>query len=142
MAKGVMGIENVMTGLNQKLLEYEINGVKGMKSAAGFIRGDMERVPPKVPVGDTGVLRASWFVSEASDLKTKKRSVLFGFSANYAIYVHERVQGSPWGDNVVGDINWNRPGSGPKFLEASMKRNVFKILLIIRGKMTMGGTKI
>ncbi|MCK5019475.1 MAG: hypothetical protein KAS32_20620 [Candidatus Peribacteraceae bacterium] len=128
MAKGVMGIENVMKGLNQKLLEYEIGGIKGMKEAAGFIRGDMEKTSPKVPV-DKNILRSSWFVSEVANIKTRIKSVFFGFSANYAIYVHENLTA----------INWKRPGSGPKFLEAAIKRNTFKILLIIRGKMTMGG---
>ena len=126
--KGIMGMQNVMTGLNQKLLEYEFNGVKGLKSAAGFIRGDMEKTSPKVPI-DKGILRASWFVSEVANIKTRVKSIFFGFSANYAAYVHENLTAT----------NWKRAGSGPKFFEAAIKRNTFKILLIIRNKMTMGG---
>lgn len=130
MAKGIVGIENVMAGLNTKLLEYEAKGTSGLRSAAAFIRGDMEKTSPKVPV-DTNVLRSSWFTETIEYMKHRK-AIIFGFSANYAAYVHENMTAQ----------NWNRPGSGPKFLEAAIKRNTYKILLIIRGKMTSGGTKI
>jgi hypothetical protein len=66
-----------------------------------------------------------------TDIVTRNIGMRFGFSANYAMYVHERVEGAPWGDGVVGDINWNEPGSGPKFLEAAIKRNIDKILIIM-----------
>ena len=38
----------------------------------------------------------------------------------YAAFVHEMT--SP----PYGDVEWTRPGSGPKFLEASLKRNASK----------------
>jgi len=44
-----------------------------------------------------------------------------GYSANYAVYVHENI----------GAVNWKRAGSGPKWLEWAFKRNTDKILLII-----------
>ena len=53
--------------------------------------------------------------------------VLLGYWANYAAAVHEMMQ------SVTGKpINWSRPGSGPKFLEASLKRNSTRILMIVR----------
>ncbi len=135
---GITGIDDMMRNLNKQLVTYEVTGVQGMKNAAGFIRRDMERVPPLVPE-DIGNLRSSWFIEAMKDNKNRF-GVAFGFNANYAGYVHERVEGAPWGeDGVVGHINWSRPGSGPKFLEAAIKRNVFKILLIVRDKMTIGG---
>lgn len=125
-----MGIDNVMAGLNQKLVEYGISGTQGLRSAAYFILNDTERTSPTTPV-DLGNLRASRFVSTISDIKTRKQSaVLFGFSANYAYFVHE---------NMNPDVQWSKAGSGPKFLEASLKRNTFKALLIIRGKMSSSG---
>ena len=127
-----MGIENVMKGLNTKLLEYEVKGSQGLRSAAFLVLNDTEKTSPKTPVGKTGVLRGSRFVSTVQNIKTRVKTVVLGFSANYAIYVHENLTA----------MNWNRPGSGPKFLEASLKRNTFKILLVIRNKMTSGGTKI
>jgi len=47
--------------------------------------------------------------------------VIFGFSANYAPYVHELV-----------DKNYRRAGSGAKFLEASVERNKEAVLEIIK----------
>ncbi len=140
---GISGLDTMMKGLNGKLIEYQVSGVQGMRNAAGFIRRDMEITPPKVPV-DIGNLRASWFIESTRQVSQGKNrvGVSFGFSANYAVYVHERMEGAPWGDGVVGDINWSRPGSGAKFLESAIKRNVFKILLIIRKKMTIGGKMI
>jgi hypothetical protein len=49
--------------------------------------------------------------------------VFFGFSANYAIFVHEMVGST---------IKWKRDGSGPKFLETHVKSNIKNILEIVR----------
>jgi hypothetical protein len=46
-----------------------------------------------------------------------------GYSANYAIYVHE---------NMASGIKWKRPGSGPKWFQESVYRNSAKMLGIIR----------
>lgn len=125
---GLYGIENVMRGLNDKLRELEINGGEGLKQAAAYILNDTDKTSPKVPV-DVGNLRASRHVSEVQNIRTRKRAVVFGFSANYAVFVHENV-----------GANFKRPGAGAKFFEASLKRNVYKSVLIIRDQMTLGGT--
>lgn len=64
--------------------------------------------------------------------------VQLGFSANYAIEVHEKVgrsgmakRGLSHMRSGVGDINWSRPGSGPKFLENALDRNILDILYMI-----------
>jgi len=124
------------------------------------VRRDMisnSGTPPIVPV-DEGNLRASFFtvtstgavkagssptfkgkqaaklsaqhgpvVEEAAGM-TKgisnkyKPMVTFGFTAEYAAWVHENMEAT----------NWQRPGSGPKFMEASIKRNHAKIIGEIR----------
>ena len=52
--------------------------------------------------------------------------LIIGFSANYALWVHE----------MTGDINWNTPKGGAqpgaKFLQKALKRNKKKILVVIR----------
>ncbi len=147
---GINGVDNMMRGLNGKLTEYQISGTRGLRGAAGFIRREMEMTPPKVPV-DTGNLRASWFI-EAFKTRKNKSVVKFGFNANYAVYVHEMVDAdfsSPrmrgarthGGRSKKKGMYTPREGAGAKFLESAIKRNVFKILLIIRNKMTIGGTK-
>ena len=50
--------------------------------------------------------------------KTTGVNVIFGFTAYYAALVHEMVASSSG-----KPINWTRPGSGPKFFEAAVKRN-------------------
>jgi len=145
---GIHGIETVMKGLNGKLVEFQISGVQGMRNAAGFLRGEMERTSPRVPV-DTGNLRASWFIESTRQVSQGKNrvGVKFGFNANYAIYVHEMVDAdftSPrirYGPGKGKKRKYTpRQGAGAKFLESALKRNVYKILLIIRDKMTIGGT--
>jgi hypothetical protein len=70
-------------------------------------------------------LRASWFVTPYETPRVK--GVIIGFSANYALFVHEMLQ-----SQTGNSINWNRAGSGPKFLEAAIKRNAVMILGIIQ----------
>lgn len=92
--------------------------IKGLVKAAYFVLEDTEKTPPLVPVL-TGSLRGSTFVR-----KHTAKSVRFGFGegVNYAAKVHFKE----------GNVNWTRPGSGPFFFSASLTRNKFKILDIIR----------
>lgn len=53
--------------------------------------------------------------------------VAMGFSAYYAAAVHEMVA-SPKGKQ----INWSRPGSGAKFFQAALYRNIKKIISIVK----------
>lgn len=54
----------------------------------------------------------------------KDPMVIFGYSANYAAWVHEMLEKHP-------DVNWSREGSGGKWLEAAVKRNSKIIVQII-----------
>lgn len=114
----VTGINEIMTKLNAELARIEGRTMKGLLEAVRYIRGDMERTPPLIPV-NTNNLRASWFVS--SIFYDKKPIVMFGFGADYAAFVHEMV-----------GTHFKRPGAGAKFLEAALKRNEEKILSIVR----------
>ena len=129
---GIIGLDQLNRNLNKELERNKLQSLTGFQRVAMLIRGDMDRTPPLIPVGDTGNLRASWFTEFMSDMVTRNVGMRFGFSANYAYYVHERVEGAPWGSGTVGHINWNRSGSGPKFLEAAIKRNTDKILRIMK----------
>ncbi len=48
--------------------------------------------------------------------------VMGGYSANYALWVHEKI----------GAVKWKRPGSGPKWFEIAVSRNTKKIVDIIK----------
>jgi len=118
------GMSAVMAKLNAEILKIEAGSMKGLIEAASIIRRDMEKTPPLVPVGETGNLRASWFTSPIK--VDGMPGLLIGFSANYAVFVHEMV------DKEGKKINWNRPGSGAKFFEAALSRNTKLILQTIR----------
>jgi len=118
------GIDVVERNLNKEIRAIEGRTMKGLLEAAAFVRADMDKTPPLIPV-DTGDLRSSWFVVPSKMIRFK--AVMMGFSANYAVFVHEMLD-----EIYEKKINWKRKGSGPKFFEASLKRNTLKILAIIR----------
>lgn len=111
--------ENVISNLNKEIQKIGNRTIKGLIKAVALIRRDMDKTPPLIPV-NTGNLRSSWFTSTLLNSKNKK-VVIAGFSANYAISVHEAVGAS-----------FKRPDSGAKFYEVSIKRNKKKVLEIIR----------
>ena len=143
------GLDKVITKLNREVSKIEGRTLKGLIRAAIVVRRSMDKVSPKIPV-DTGNLRQSFFLidsegktrmgttpSFAGDkpwtmFKAHKKTVmgladlvspsgpfvLLGFSAKYAIHVHE----------MPTSYNFTREGSGPKFLENALDRNILEIL--------------
>jgi len=120
------GIEDVTRRINLELLKLKARSHAGLVEAATLILNDANKTSPTVPVGKTGVLRASTFVTPLFTPKNKDPYVVLGYGTNYAAAVHEMME-SPSGK----PINWTRVGSGPKFLEASLKRNSAKVIHII-----------
>lgn len=66
--------------------------------------------------------------------------VVFGFSAFYAWYVHEKLGASTeetWGvlyeamGQSFNGTRWSRPGSGPKFFESALNRSKQQMLDVI-----------
>ena len=60
---------------------------------------------------------------------TKGKFLIMGYSANYALWVHE----------MIGAKEWSRTGSGPKWFETAFKRNSAKILQIIKDNAQIKG---
>jgi hypothetical protein len=121
----IEGIERVTANINKELKKIKGRSAAGLISAANHVLTDADKTPPKVPE-DKGQLRNSRFV----DPKRRKGGdpyVDLGYQTNYAAAVHEMLQ-SPLGY----PINWNRLGSGPRFLQASLDRNRLIILETIR----------
>lgn len=111
------GIEEVTRNLRKEIASIENRSMAGLIEAVAFIRRDMDKTPPLIPL-DAGILRNSWTVQPAKD----QRVVRFGFTAEYAIDVHFKT----------GNVNWNRPNSGPFFFSNALSRNHANILEIIR----------
>lgn len=146
----------LMRNLNREIEGIKARSMKGLIMAAAYIRNDTEKTAPLTPV-DLGNLRVSWFVVTATDIPVgkgssqfkgakagilatehamtvtegqsimasqssgKKKFLMMGYSANYALWVHENI-----------GANFKRPNAGPKWLEASIKRNQVKIVQIIK----------
>jgi hypothetical protein len=116
----IKGFDIVMSNLNKEIRTIENRTMAGLIKAASYIRRDMDRTPPLIPV-KTGNMRSSWQVTPLSG--GFGPALVMGFNANYALWVHEMLD---------SDINWTRKNSGPKFFEYSIKRNKDKVLQIIR----------
>lgn len=143
----ITGINEVTRNINEALQRIKVKSGRGLVLAANHVLNDANRTPPKVPV-DKGILRASRFIgqtqfnaaAEVESMGAKYKAtgsgessggkgdvyVMFGYAASYAAAVHEMTE-SPSGL----PINWKRPGSGPKFLQAALARNTTVILNII-----------
>jgi hypothetical protein len=150
------GMEHVMSNLNKQLEGVKIRSLKGLILSAALIRHETEHTSPLTPV-DYGNLKASWFVTTAKRVQvgygihtfkgpkasqlsenhaavlsesqstvasqsTKdKQFLMMGYSTNYGGFVHEMI-----------GANFKRPGAGPKWLEAHLKRNTGKIVQIVK----------
>jgi len=148
-------VENIIRNLNRQVIRMEDRSLQSLISAAALVRRSADSQSPKIPV-DLGNLRKSWFTvtsnqkviagkspnftgkqtaklsaSHAAAIRhnmgvlkrTKGPAVRFGFSAFYSTIVHEMPE---------EDTNWSRKGSGPKYLEASLRRNKDEIMKIIQ----------
>lgn len=120
--KSLKGINKVLKNLNKEIMKINNRTMGGLISAAADIREDMDNTPPLIPV-ETSNLRGSWFTN--SFYVGKNPAVQIGFNAEYAAQVHEKTEPK---------VKWSRPGSGPKFLEAALKRNFKNILETIKEK--------
>ena len=116
---GLKGMDTVLRNLNRKIKKIENDSMKGLILVAKDIRRGMDKHDPKIPI-DTGNLRASWFVDSKHTMWGP--SVTMGFTAEYAFKVHEMV-----------GVKFQRPGSGAKFFEASIKREAPHALKTIKG---------
>jgi hypothetical protein len=139
------GLNRVVANLNQEIRNIEGRTLRGLLIAIAHVRKEMDTVMPMIPIGPTagqvadlkkqgiyreqgtGNLRASWFAIPVN--LPAGPAVICGFSANYAVYVHE----------MIGAVHWTRPGSGPKFFQSALRRNQDKILQIIWEKAKVPG---
>ena len=137
------GIDKVLKNLNKEIKGIEGRTRAGMKKVGIFIERKSIRECPKV----TGNLQDSHY-SEVFDT-IKGPAVEVGFTAFYAPFVHENPRAGKTGGESPRGIKYKAPilPSGKrsteavfsvvgkwKFLEDPLKKNVHRILEIIRGK--------
>ena len=109
------GMNKVLQNLNIEVEKLKAKGYVGLFNAASLIYKSADTHYPKIPV-DLGNLKGSWTRSKLPD-NGKGIGIKIGFTANYAFRVHEGM-----------DLNFQRPGAGPKFLEKAMEREKGGIL--------------
>jgi hypothetical protein len=146
----ILGTKQVMSALNKKIAQLGAASYGGLIAVATHIKNDMDATPPLIPI-DTGALRAAFKIVpkestprlmkveigwpdhqiERKNKKTGKMETV----DQYAAYVHEMT--SP----PYGDVKWTKEGSGPKFFEASIKRNA-NVAVYIMQKHIQSNTKL
>lgn len=68
----------------------------------------------------------AWSLSKTND----GPFIFFGYTANYATYVHEMIDVGPW--DPVTKRGFKRPGSGSKWFEAALRKHQDNIITIIK----------
>ena len=134
----IKGFNEVKSKLAAEVQAMKRRSMQGIIQAEILIRRDMEVTPPLIPI-DTNNLRTSWFT--ANVWRNGNPLGIMGFSANYALWVHENMEAdwvTPYYRYGPGKgrkkLVKRRPGAGPKFLEACLNRNHDKILKLIGGE--------
>lgn len=116
-----MAVDNAVTGLGEVLenLNDEISQIQGMTMAGLYEAGlkiqasSQQRTPVKF-----GNLKGSAYTRKD---RLGKKAVEIGYTANYAIYVHENLEAR----HTVGQA---------KFLESALRDNEAKIVDIVQQK--------
>lgn len=114
MIEGVEGVEQVLANLNK-----EIAGIEN-RTPAGLLAAGMKvlrRSDEYLPV-EYGNLKASGYARKA---QTETMACEVGYTASYAVYVHEnmeqKLKGKPRPSGL--GVYWG-PAGGPKFLERAV----------------------
>ena len=112
----VRGVRQVISNLNREVRQIETRSKAGLFNVARLVRHSTETKYPRVPV-DTGTLRNSWVQVIIPSNFSSSIKLRFGYNANYAFYIHEKV-----GGDFDAGVNWKRPGSGPKWFQVALNR--------------------
>ena len=103
-------------GFEKYLKKHKTESAAALEKVAAFVLADAVNEQPTVPK-KTGTLRRSQAISKAQ-IGRKGISIVFGFNTEYAARLHEAP--SNW--------NWSEPGSGPKYLQSKLEKNMKKYM--------------
>ncbi len=156
------GIQGIMKKLNEAAGKFENRSMSGIIKAMVLVHRSMETNDPKIPVDlanlrhsffyttnrgpgktgaafqgpDAGKMSADHAaaVSRAGITAQSQRwpTGVMGFSANYAVYVHENTEADFARPIKIGGVlKKRRPGAGAKFFESALKREHANMLKVI-----------
>jgi len=109
-------------GFEKYLKKHKAESAEALEKVAAFVLADAVNEQPTVPK-KTGTLRRSQAVGKAQ-IGRKGISIIFGFNTEYAARLHEAP--SSW--------NWSEPGSGPKYLQSKLEKNMKKYMKLTAEK--------
>jgi len=115
-ASRVVGLEDVKKNLNREINAIKGRTYAGLLAAGLFVEGEAKGLAPV----DTGALKNSGFTRKSGAL-----AVEVGFSAAYAIFVHENLEAH----HHVGQA---------KFLQTPIDQKRQQILAIIQERARVG----
>jgi len=123
MAVKIEGLDALNKRLSELPKELQAAGERGAFASALMVQGEAQN---RVPV-EYGNLRGSAYTNKV--LKGAET----GFSAEYAIFVHENLEQKLKGEPRPSGLGtyWN-PG-GPKFLEKAVNENLDQISDLVEG---------
>jgi hypothetical protein len=117
-ASRVLGLEDVKKNLNREIAAIKGRTYAGLLAAGLFVEGEAKALAPV----DTGALKNSGYTRKAPG----PLAVEVGFSAAYAIFVHENLEAR----HHVGQA---------KFLQTPLDTKRAQILAIIQERARVGG---
>jgi len=103
-------------GFERYLKKHKTESAAALEKVAAFVLADAVQEQPTVPK-KMGILRDSQAIDKAK-IGRKGISIIFGFNTEYAARLHEAP--SNW--------NWSEPGSGPKYLQSKLEKNMKKYM--------------
>jgi hypothetical protein len=135
----VEGLDTVMANLNREVLAIAGGTLAGLLEAGLIIQRDAQL---HVPV-DVGNLKASAYTREATHSRADRPAVEVGFTAAYAVFVHENLEMKLKGQERTSGSGkgryWDPQGrAGPKFLQNSVNRNRGKVLRAVQKHARVG----
>lgn len=131
-ASAIKGLDKVLKNLRRKTKEMGDGCQRGVREASLLLLRESQQL---VPI-DFGLLRASGFANVVGEGFAARGSV--GYSASYALYVHEAVGMVLQGQPRPGGRGryWDPQGRAQaKFLEEPMRRLAPRLRNIIRQNM-------
>lgn len=121
----VQGLDQVLQRIDLEINRIRGRTLEGMMAAMEHLEDEMDSVSPTVPE-DTKFMRESWYIFPVANHVNP--IVMAGYSAQYAPYVHEKLDA----------INWTKAGSGAKWLEIHFARNKRAMQYIIAQHIKVG----
>lgn len=128
MAKNVVGIDKAIANINKKLARVGDVSYGGLLAGGAVVLRDAQL---HVPV-EYGTLRQSGYVRKGQRSTRQDPSVEVGFTASYAIYVHENLQAKWRGQPRKSGrgVYWGPQGE-PRFLANALQRNQEEVLELV-----------